>query len=89
MFIRNHSARVRSVAFLIGVAVLVATCGCRREPSPGVAPRPPPGRAEDRVLVVHDALDPGSIEVADYYCLRRSVRADHRLAIRAEKPIMS
>jgi uncharacterized protein (TIGR03790 family) len=73
-----------AVVVAIGVATLMMASGCRSESSPGNAPPPPPGRAEDRVLVVHDALDPGSIEVADYYCLRRSIRADHRLAIRAD-----
>lgn len=68
----------------IAVALAVTTCGWRNEPSPVAAPPPPPGRAEDRVLVVHNALDPGSVKVADYYALRRSIRADHRLAIQAD-----
>jgi uncharacterized protein (TIGR03790 family) len=84
MALQNRNSRVRSLAFLIGVATLVATFGCRSEPAPAQAPPPPPGRAEDRVLVVHDALDPGSIAVADYYCRSRSIRADRRLAVRAD-----
>ena len=82
--VRVARRMVASIVVAIGVATLMAASGCQSESSPGMAPPPPPGRAEDRVLVVHDALDSGSIEVADYYCLRRSIRADHRLAIRAD-----
>jgi uncharacterized protein (TIGR03790 family) len=98
MFIRSDQSRGLQVPFpihgvarvlgpiglAIATAALVGTCTTKRESYPDVAPPPPSGRAADRVLVVHDLRDPGSIAVADRYCLRRSIRADHRVAIEAE-----
>jgi uncharacterized protein (TIGR03790 family) len=66
---------------LVALVILASACGPGPESSPEVAPPPPPGRAEDRVLVVHAARDSGSIAVADHYCLCRSIPADHRLAV--------
>ncbi len=73
------SGRSPRVLPLLAAFALVAACS--PDPVPGRAPAPPSTPAHLRVLVVHNARDPGSIRVADHYSACRSIPAEHRVAI--------